>query len=69
MATINGAKALGMDGEIGSIEGGKAADILLVDARDLNLRYCRDPVSSLVLRAGVQNVRAVFVGGRLAYER
>lgn len=69
MATINGAKALGMDGEIGSIEGGKAADILLVDARDLNLRYSRDPVSSLVLRAGVQNVRAVFVGGRLAYER
>ena len=69
MVTINGAKTLGMDKEIGSIEVGKAADILLVDGRDLNLRRSRDPVSSLVLRAGVQNVRAVFVGGKLAYER
>jgi cytosine/adenosine deaminase-related metal-dependent hydrolase len=69
MATINGAKALGMEREIGSIEAGKAADILLVDGTDLNLRHSRDTVASLVLRAGVQNIRAVFAGGKLAYER
>jgi len=69
MATINGAKALGLDSEIGSIEVGKVADILLIDSRDLNLRHSREPVSSLVLRAGVQNVRTVFVRGKLAYER
>jgi len=69
MATINGAKALGMEREIGSIEAGKAADILLVDATDINLRHSRDPLASLVLRAGVQNIRAVFAGGKLAYER
>jgi len=69
MATINGAKALGLGNEIGSIEVGKVADILLIDGRDLNLRHSKDPVSSLVLRAGVQNVRTVLAGGRLAYER
>lgn len=69
MATINGAKALGMEGEIGSIEVGKSADIVLIDARDLNLRHSKDPVASLVLRAGVQNIRAVFIRGKLAYER
>jgi cytosine/adenosine deaminase-related metal-dependent hydrolase len=69
MATINAARTLRMDSDIGSIEIGKAADILLVDGRDLNLRHSGDIVSSLVLRAGVQNIRAVFVHGQLVYER
>jgi len=69
MATINGAKALGMEDEIGSIEVGKSADIALIDGTDLNLRHSKDPVASLVLRAGVQNIRAVFIRGKLVCER
>jgi len=69
MATVNGARALKMDREIGSIEVGKVADIVLVDGRDLNLRRSRDIVSSLVLRAGVHNVRMVLAAGRVVYER
>lgn len=69
MATINGARALGMEREIGTIEVGKSADLVLVDCTDLNLRHSRDPVASLVLRADAQNVRAVIIKGKLAYER
>lgn len=69
MATINGARALKMEKDIGSIEVGKIADIVLIDAADLNLRHSRDIASSLVLRAGVQNVKMTLAGGKVAYER
>jgi cytosine/adenosine deaminase-related metal-dependent hydrolase len=69
MATVNGAKALKMEKDIGSIEVGKIADIVLIDGADLNLRHSRDIVSSLVLRAGVHNVRMTLAGGRVVYER
>ena len=69
MATVNGASTLKMEKDIGSIECGKIADIVLIDGTDTNLRHSRDIVSSLVLRAGVHNVRMTLAGGRIAYER
>ena len=69
MATVNGAKALKMENDIGSIEVGKIADIALIDGTDLNLRHSRDITSSLVLRAGVHNVRMTFSRGSVVYER
>jgi cytosine/adenosine deaminase-related metal-dependent hydrolase len=69
MATLNGAKALKLDKEIGSIEVGKLADIVLVSGHDSNLRHTKDIVSSLVLRAGVHNVEKVLAAGRIVYER
>ena len=69
MATVNGARALRIESETGSIKIGKLADIVLVDAREPNLARSHDPIASLVLRASVRNIVAVFSEGRLAYRR
>lgn len=68
-ATLGGAKALGLDDEIGSIEAGKAADLCAVRLDDLLLQPCYDPVSHLVYVAGREQVQAVWVAGKcLKYE-
>ena len=46
-ATTNGAKALGMEDEIGSIEEGKMADIILVNQKSTNLTPLTNPVSHI----------------------
>jgi 5-methylthioadenosine/S-adenosylhomocysteine deaminase len=69
MATINGAKALGLDQTIGSIEMGKLADLVAVKLEDFNLQPCFDPVSHLVYVAGRENVSHVWVGGKLQYHQ
>lgn len=63
MATISGAKALRMDKEIGSIEPGKRADLVLVETRSANMFPVYDPYSALVYSAGASNVDTVFVEG------
>lgn len=63
MATICGAKALGRDHEIGSIEVGKLADITAVDLSDLVCQPCFDPTSQLVYVAGREHVTNVWVNG------
>lgn len=65
MATINSAKALGIDEITGSLEPGKAADIVAVDFSDLHLHPCYDPVSHLVYAAGREQVSHVWVNGRM----
>jgi 5-methylthioadenosine/S-adenosylhomocysteine deaminase len=65
MATLNGAKALGLDGKIGSLAPGKAADITAVDFSALELSPCFDPVSHLVYAAGREQVSHVWVNGNL----
>jgi cytosine/adenosine deaminase-related metal-dependent hydrolase len=62
-ATIEGARALGLDGEIGSLVPGKAADVVLVDATALNLAPVVDPVADLVLHAHAGNVDTVLIDG------
>jgi 5-methylthioadenosine/S-adenosylhomocysteine deaminase len=62
-ATLNGARALGLDAQIGSLLPGKAADITAVDLGALVLQPVYDPVSHLVYTAGRENVTDVWVGG------
>jgi 5-methylthioadenosine/S-adenosylhomocysteine deaminase len=64
MATINGARALGLEDEIGSIEPGKSADLAALDLRDPHTQPLYHPVSQLVYSAGRHQVRQVWVQGR-----
>ena len=68
MATRNGARALGLGGEIGSLETGKAADLVLVDPRTVNMTPVHDPVSALVTAMKSENVRSVMCAGRFVLE-
>lgn len=61
-ATINGAKALGLNA--GSIEKGKLADIVLLD-RGVNMVPEHDIIANLVYAAGPQNVRDVIINGKI----
>jgi 5-methylthioadenosine/S-adenosylhomocysteine deaminase len=64
MATRNGARALGLETEIGSLEAGKAADLLLVDPRTVNMTPLHDPVSALVTSMKTENVHSVMCAGK-----
>jgi 5-methylthioadenosine/S-adenosylhomocysteine deaminase len=63
MATIDGATALGLDDEIGSLEAGKAADVIAVDMGALEHAPCYDPISHLIHVTGRDQVSDVWVGG------
>jgi cytosine/adenosine deaminase-related metal-dependent hydrolase len=65
LATIKSAQCLGLEGRIGSLTPGKEADIVLLRKSDINMRATADPVSSIVLHAGVANVDTVIVGGNI----
>jgi len=69
MATINGARALGLDDKIGSIEVGKLADLVAVDFSSPELSPCFDPLSHLVYVAGREHVSHTWVSGTLRYQR
>lgn len=64
MATLNGAIALGLAHEIGSITPGKAADLCAVSLADLSSRPCYDPLSHLINVAGREAVTHVWVAGK-----
>jgi 5-methylthioadenosine/S-adenosylhomocysteine deaminase len=64
MATLNGAKALGLDDRIGSLKPGKAADITAVDLSALPSQPVYDPVSQIVYSVGREQVTDVWVAGR-----
>jgi len=64
MATINGAKALGLDSEIGSIEVGKAADLIAIDLSSLETQPMYHPMSQIVYAANRQQVSDVWVAGQ-----
>jgi 5-methylthioadenosine/S-adenosylhomocysteine deaminase len=65
MATINAARALGLDAKIGSLEIGKRADMTAIDFSTPALSPCYDPLSHLVYAAGRENVSHVWVDGEL----
>lgn len=69
MATINGARALGMDDSIGSLEPGKQADLIAVDFSAAEMQPCFDPISHLIYVAGREHVSHTWVAGELCYER
>jgi 5-methylthioadenosine/S-adenosylhomocysteine deaminase len=63
MATIDGARALGMDDRIGSLVPGKLADVVVVDLNKPHLTPLYDPISHLVYAARGSDVRDVIVNG------
>ena len=67
MITMNPARILGVDHERGSIEVGKRADLVLIDATTGNLAPVSDAVAALVNRATAADIRAVFNNGALAH--
>lgn len=68
LATINGAKALGLEKLIGSIEVGKKADIIIVDTRKPRLTPLYDPYSQLVYAATGDDVITTIVNGKIVME-
>jgi 5-methylthioadenosine/S-adenosylhomocysteine deaminase len=64
IATLGGARALGLDAEIGSLAAGKQADIVAVDLSALDASPCYDPRSHLVHAVGREAVTDVWVAGR-----
>ena len=68
MATLNGARALGLNGRIGSLTPGKAADVVAVDFGKPELAPCYEPVSHLVYAASRQDVSHVWVAGEMLVE-
>lgn len=64
MATINGAKALGIDHLCGSLVAGKAADFIAIDLSQLETQPLYHPVSQIVYAASRQQVSDVWVAGK-----
>ena len=64
MATINGAKALGLDAEIGSLRPGKAADVVAIDLSDVETQPVFNPLAQIVYAVSRHQVSDVWVAGR-----
>ena len=69
MATIGGARALGMASEIGSLEPGKRADVIVVDMTAARQTPMYDPISHLVYTTRGDDVRTTIVHGRVTHAR
>ena len=65
MATIGGAKVLNMENEIGSIEVGKKADLVLIETDSVNMQPIYDYYSTIVYSANPSNVSMVIVDGKV----
>jgi 5-methylthioadenosine/S-adenosylhomocysteine deaminase len=63
MATINGARALGMADRIGSIEVGKCADLIAINLASLNTQPLYEPVAQIVYAASSRQVSHVWIDG------
>ena len=68
MATINGAKALGLDDKIGTLEEGKLADIILIDLNNPNHTPQNNLISSLPYSTFDKDVSYVIINGDLVYD-
>lgn len=68
MATLAGARALGLDQKIGSIIPGKRADLTAIELSSIELTPCYDPASHIAYAAGREHVTHVWVDGTLQVE-
>ncbi|MDO4568099.1 MAG: amidohydrolase [Clostridia bacterium] len=68
LATLNGARAQGREGQTGAIRAGYAADIVLLDAEVLSLCPMYDPVGAVVYGASGRDVRMTVINGRIVYD-
>ena len=62
--TTRGAKMLRMEDRIGSLTPGKQADLVLIDARQINMHPVHDPVGSVVMQTSLANVDSVMIAGQ-----
>lgn len=64
MGTINGAKLLGIDSQVGSLEIGKQADVVAIDMSPLELQPVHNPISQIVYSANGSHVTDVWINGQ-----
>jgi cytosine/adenosine deaminase-related metal-dependent hydrolase len=62
--TTRGAKMLRMEHRIGSLKAGKQADLVLIDARSINMHPVHDAVASVVMQTSLANIDSVMIAGR-----
>ena len=65
MGTINGARVAGLAGRVGSLTPGKKADVVLLDARAVNMAAFHDATTAVTLCADVSNVDTVIIDGEI----
>lgn len=65
LGTIGGARVLHAESQIGSIEPGKKADLVLVETESVNMFPCFNPYSAIVYSANASNVDTVLVNGKI----
>lgn len=68
MATVDGARAFGLENEIGSIEVGKKADITIIDLWKPHILPVFDPIATLVYSANGDDVNTVIIDGKIVME-
>jgi cytosine/adenosine deaminase-related metal-dependent hydrolase len=68
MATVNGARALGLENDLGAIEVGKKADLIIMSLKKPHLTPALNPVSNLVYAAAGSDVNTVIIDGRIVME-
>lgn len=68
MATIDGARALRWDDEIGSVEAGKRADLIMFDLNQVEWVPCNDPAQTLVYAANGNSVKNTLIDGQIVME-
>jgi len=68
MATVGGAQALGQSDQIGSLEAGKRADVIVVDLSNVHMRPIRHLENALVFSANSSDVETVIVDGQVVVE-
>ncbi len=64
MATLNGARALGLSKEIGSLKKGKQADIVAIDLNQIETIPLYEPLSQIVYAADRRQISNVWVAGK-----
>lgn len=62
-ATLQGARTNGLEGVTGSLTPGKKADLLLIQAEDINNMPLNDPIATIVLGSDARNISAVLING------
>lgn len=61
--TTEGARMLGREHQIGSLTPGKRADLVIINASDLNLHPVHDPVATVVMQTSLANIESVMIAG------